>query len=267
MSQSIDREHQRQQALMAALLARDGDAALAPWLSTPPAQRERGLQAYRANAGASAERTLASSFPTVQRLVGEESFAALARALWQARPPQRGDLACFGDELPAFIALSEQLADVPYLADVARLDWRVSEAERAADEPTELDSLNLLATVDPAELSLLLAPGMAVLRSAHPVFSVWRAHRAGPNEAECREQARQALAESRAETVLVWRQGWRGLAEAIDDAGGRWVEALLRGDSLSQALQAAGDSFAFEPWLMQALSQGWLRGAQRCAAQ
>jgi hypothetical protein len=261
----MKREALRQQALMAALWARGDEGPLPPNLLLGADRIQRGIQAYQANAGASAERALASTFPTVQALVGENSFAALARALWHAQPPVHGDLARFGDTLPAFIADSEQLADVPYLADVARLDWHVATAERAADASTEAGTLSLLAEADSSQLQLELMPGTAVLPSAHPVVSVWLAHRPGEAAATHRALAREAIALGRGETAMVWRSGWRALVQAIGDSEARWVQGLLRGDTLAVALADAGEGFAFEPWLLQALQNGWLVRARQVA--
>jgi hypothetical protein len=259
-----ERERERQQALMSALLKRD-EGVLQGWVGHAAVRAQRGMQAYQANAGASAERALAASFPTVQALVGEESFAAMARAFWHANPPLRGDLAWFGEALPAFIADSEQLADVPYLPDVARLDWLLALAERAADGKAEAATLNLLAEADPSELCIELMPGVAVLASAYPVVSLWLAHQAGDDAATHRANARNALAAGVGEQALVERAGWRGSALVVDAASARWTRSLLRGDTLSQALAEAGDGFEFEPWLVQALQRGWLMRVKQLA--
>jgi hypothetical protein len=252
-------EAQRQQALMAAILQRDDGASLQPQLAARPAGVRRGLQAYQANAGASAERSLAATFPTVQALVDEASFAALARAFWHAMPPRRGDLAWFGDELPAFIAASEQLADVPFLADVARLEWQLALAERASDAELEVNSLPQLAERPPSQLWLRLAPHVSLVDSVHPIVSLWAVHR-GPGEAELQRAAvRGILSSAGAETALVWRAGWRGEARAVEPAVGRWVAALLRGLPLDRALEQAGAGFAFEAWLAEALAAGWIQ--------
>jgi hypothetical protein len=261
----LQRERVRQQALMAALLKRDEGESLQGWLGHSSARTQRGMQAYQANAGASAERALAASFPTVQALVGEESFAALARAFWQARPPVRGDLACFGEGLPAFIADSEQLADVPYLSGVARLDWLLALAERAADEEADLSTLKLLADVDPSQLRLALRPGLAVLPSAYPIVSLWLAHQPGDDAASHRANARNALAAGNGEQALIARAGWRGSVLAIDSATAAWTQSLLRGDTLDDAMTAAGEGFDFEAWLVQAVQRGWLVHARRVA--
>ena len=91
----------------------------------------QGLQAYRANAAASARRAMADAYPTVQQLLGCEAFAALTQAHWHGQRPRRGDLAVWGEALPDFIANADQLAAEPYLADVARLHSAPHQARRA----------------------------------------------------------------------------------------------------------------------------------------
>jgi hypothetical protein len=256
------REQERQQALLQALWRTSPDAALQPWLQATAVERAaRGLATYRANAGAHAERSLAAAFPTVQALIGDEAFAALARAVWRAHPPERGDMACFGAALPAFLAADGGLPDLPYLLDSARLDWALAQAEAAPDTALDAPSLALLGSVDADRLQARLAPGFAVLRSAYPVVSIWQAHQPVGDAAQALATAQQALREGRGETALVWRQGWKARAEALnDEADARWCEALLQPLSFAAGLDRAGASFDIEHWLPRALQQGWLLG-------
>ena len=163
----MQKEALRQQMLLRALWADARPGVVAGWLRDAPPRAARGLQAYRANAGALAERALTAAFPTVAQLVGEESFAALARALWFAQPPQRGDIGSWGEGLADFIAAAPQLADEPYLADVARLDWAVHSAEQAA-ERGPATGLERLAEADPADLLLRLAEGAGAVPLGAP---------------------------------------------------------------------------------------------------
>lgn len=258
MSPDLAHEAQRQQALLR-VLWRDAPAqVLSGWMRTPE-QAAAGLAAYRANAGAHAERALAAAYPTLQQLLGDESFAALARAHWQADPPLRGDLAQWGAGLPAFIADDAQLASEPYLADMARLDWAVHQAEQAADAQ-DVQGLPLLADVDPQRLRLRLQPGTALLASAFPIATLWLAHRR--SGADAFAPARAALAARQAESALVQRQGWRATVRALAPAEARFTQALLRAQPLAAALQAGGSDFAFEPWLIEAL-----RGAAIAAVE
>jgi hypothetical protein len=252
------REALRQQMLLRALWHDARVGVLQGWVSDDKAAR--GLRAYRANAGASAETALAAAFPTVVQLVGDESFAALARAFWQAEPPTRGDLAWFGEHLPMFIENSEQLADETFLADCARLDWAVHRVESAADADDNAESLSLLSTLDPSQLRLKLRPGTTLIVSPHPVATIWLAHRS--DAVDRFAPVREAFAAGRAENALVWRDGWRARVSAISDADARFTQAVIDRMKLADALAHAGDGFDFQPWLITALQQRWLVGAE-----
>lgn len=252
-----EREHRRQQLLLRSLVADNSPSALQGWLGPQAGGTPlRGWQAYVANAHASAERALAAAFPTVRRLMGEASFAAMARAYWHAQPPSRGDLAWLGEGLPAFIEASEQLTAEPYLADSARLDWAVGRSEAAADTLAELSSLALLAQADPADLRLHLPPGTLLLRSRHPIVSVWQAHHEPPDADAPFAAARAAFSAGQGENALVWRDGWRARVEAVDAPTAAFIEAALTpSSSLADALDAAGQAWSFEAWLVDAVGR------------
>jgi len=251
------REARRQQLLLGTLESGADTEGLAAWLVAAPARQQRGLLAYRINAAASAERALATAYPTVAALVGVEPFAALARDLWRQRPPERGDLGEWGAALPDFIADSQALSSEPYLADSARLDWLVHRASRAADAPDTPPALDALATQAPEALRLGLRPGTDVLASAWPVVSIWLAHQADELEScdggDRFAAARNAFADGHGETALVWRDAHFVRVEPIDREGADFTRALLGGASLAAALDAAGDDFTFDDWLVRAL--------------
>ena len=112
---------QQQNGLLAAIFTAQAD---------PPS---RGLAAYRTNAHANAQRALQAAYPVTEQLVSPENFAPLAHDFWHQHPPQRGDLAHWGHQLAAFLAASPQLADTPYLADVAQIEWALHTCAGAAD--------------------------------------------------------------------------------------------------------------------------------------
>ncbi len=250
-----DREALRQQMLLRALWQDARPGVLAGWTRDGEAFA-RGLQVYRANAGALAERALAAACPTLQQLLGEESFAAMARAFWYRHAPLSGDIAQWGHELPAFIAEAQQLASEPYMADLARLEWAVQRAQTAADAAGGVAGLDALAGADAPRCVLQARPGTALLESLHPVVSIWQAHR--DTGAGRFERARQALAEQRSETALVWREGWVVRVAAVPAAEQAFTRAVLQMQPLGAALETAGAAFDFAGWLVQALQRGWL---------
>jgi len=257
-----DKEALRQQMLLRALLGDARPAVVGGWLRAPARGPgiERGLAAYRANAGALAERALAAAYPTLQQLLGADSFAGLARHFWRRQPPQAGDIALWGGDLADFVADAESLSDEPFLADVARLEWALHEAASAANAGAP-QGLPLLASHDPAALWLRLVPGTALLRSPHPVVSIWQAHR-GPADGDDGNggddrfaTVRAAFAADRGENALVARQGWQPVVLALDDAQSRFTAAVLAGQPLALALEAGGAAFDFAAWLVATLQR------------
>ena len=197
---------------------------------------ERGVAAYRNNLRALSAQALAVPFAQLRESLGDEEFATLAWTFWRAHPPEHGDLAQWGGALEGFL-LARAGADSG-LPDLARLDWALHLAERAADTDLDADSLALLGSTAPETLWLQLRPGVALL-----------AQQDGP--------------------LLVWRQGWRGESARIKPAEAAFMQALLDDVNLADALSAVevkGSSlepdFDFGTWLQAALQNAWLQGVR-----
>ena len=251
----------QQQSLLDALFVRPGSpqatGALHHLNHQLGAHATRGLMAYQANGHALAERSLLAAYPVIAQLIGTESFNALARDLWHSHPPRAGDLAQWGDALPAFLAVNEQLADLPCLADVARVEWALHRAAGAEDAEIDLPSFGRLSAEDPASLTLRLAPGTALVTSAWPVVSLVTAHTTGePTLAEVGQRVRDRAGE----TAVVWRQGFRPCVAVCPAHTQGLLHALLAGASLPDALDQTGADFDFSDWLTQAVHSGLVTG-------
>ena len=225
----------------------------------------RGLLAYQSNGLELANRALAGAYPVMQQLIGEEAFAALAAALWQAHPPQRGDLAQWGDTLAQFVSHSAQLAEEAYLPDVARAEWALQQLKTAPDEQADLASLQYLMTTDPAQIRLCIAQTAQGLESRWPLASIWLAHQpqtpgSGVENPPGLEQVGALIRQGVAQTALVWRDGHRPrLREALPGEPG-FLAALRQGESLEQAMQ--NTPLDFSAWLPLAAQSGLLLSAK-----
>ena len=217
----------------------------------------RGLKTYQTNAHLLAERALQATFPVLIQLIGVDNLPGLARAFWHAHPPQRGDLAQWGAELPAFIQASERMASEPYLADVAAVEWALHRCASAPDQPADHASFGLLMQHDPLELQLQLAPGCAVFTSAWPVASILGAHL---SQTPSFDEVRDRFRAGRGESILVWREAYRPRVREAFGGEATWVTCLLQGGALGEALEAAPD-LDFNAWLPMAVQTQLLLGA------
>lgn len=152
----------------------EGEASA--WVMADGLAPGKRLGIYR-NTGASVVATaLRLSFPAVRHLVGAQFFAAAARLFAAAAPPRSAWLDEYGADFPEFLAQLPQAAALPYLPDVARLEWQVNLVLHALDaEPLEFARL---ARLDPAELGQLRFaphPAARLLRCDFPADAIWRA--------------------------------------------------------------------------------------------
>lgn len=89
---------------------------------------EARLRVYRHHVAHSLGSALAATFATVHALVGEAFFRGMARSFIGQTLPAQPVLAEYGADFPAFVAGYEPAASLPYLADIARLDWALNVA-------------------------------------------------------------------------------------------------------------------------------------------
>lgn len=209
---------------------------LVAWNGSDPAVR---FAVYRNNVVHSLVAVLADSFPVVCQLVGEEFFGAMARRYLLEHPPTSPLMHCYGAGLPAWIAAFEPAAVLPCLPDIARLEWSRLRAFHAADaEPIEVQALAGLtqAPQDLAGTSLALHPSLAIVRSPHPIVSVWSAHQL---DDATRDERLCALCMDEPEAALVFRDpSDEALVLELPDADAGLVAAIAAGAPLGTAQHA-----------------------------
>lgn len=217
----------------AALRERSRTPALQRWLAGPGELVERRMAIYRANMVAAAEKALASAYPVIRQGVGDDFFHGLAREYQRGTPSASGDLTGFGAGFDAFVESFEHTQSLPWLADLARLEWAVHRAYGAADAP-DWDPSGLGA-VEPERqdaIRLQWAPGTALVASSHPIVRIWTIHQPG-------YAGEFSVAWDRPETALVAREGFAVRVSARGAADASFIAASLAGATLGDAAAAA----------------------------
>ena len=197
----------------------------------------RRFNVYRNNVIVSLTDAVAEGFPVVRKLVGDEFFRVMARQYVAANPPDSPLLFRYGQFFPGFIARFSAAKSVPYLADVARLEWARRESYHAADAiPREPDCL---AGIEADKLPLLafdLIPSTRVVESRFPVLSIWDAN-LGNWPAEMPASG---------ENVLVARPEMEVEMRRLPPGGARFFNALRDGAELGHAANLAASADGFE---------------------
>src|SRR5262249_43075734 len=159
-----------QQGFADALLR--GDAApVAPGAARTDDGGER-FAIYRRAVFANYRNALAASYPVVKELVGAPFFNAAVDAFVHDHPSTSGDLNVYGGAFGAFLAAYPHARPLPYLPDVARLEWAIDEANRAADSGHDRNAMIAAMAALPPErlpsLRLKLDPSCRIVSSAFP---------------------------------------------------------------------------------------------------
>lgn len=178
-----------------------------------------------------AYQALQATFPVVAHIAGADRFADYVGVYHRAHPDEAPPL--YGAAFPEFLN-GLRSEDMPYLADVASLEWLVHRAAQAPDAPTlNAASLNAVPSERFRDLCLTLHPSCGLLSSSYPTARIWEVHQPG------------YLGELTIETadaptyILVNRPGTRVEVSNIDEGGCAFLEALARGLTLGAAFDFA----------------------------
>jgi hypothetical protein len=160
-----------------------GDS-LAPYVVADGLDARQRMSIYRDTSVTTLVNDLRLTFPAVRQLVGEEFFEGAARGFIERELPRSAWLDEYGGGFVAFLAGLASAASVPYLADVAALEWGVSRAlhapEATAIDPSDLAAVSAAQT---ASLRLVAHPALALVRTDSPADVIWHAVLAGDDAA------------------------------------------------------------------------------------
>ena len=207
--------------------------ALALICAEPEEARQR-LAVYRWNIATNAVGALAAIYPIIHKLVGAEFFSGLAHRYRSAHPSTSGDLNEFGERLADFLRGFAPAHALPYLPDVARLEWLAHKAHYARDHaPLDFGALTALTEESYALLEVKLHPSVAVLGSAYPLFRIWEVHQ---------DDYGGELAvdlDGGGEQVVVYRPRFRATVARLAAGEASFLAAVICGALLGPALAEA----------------------------
>ncbi len=219
--------------------AENVNAALVADIRAGSLSAARRLEIYRHNVFSALRGGLSDLYPVLSAIVGEPFFYAAADEFIRLTPSLSGDLNNFGGELAEFLASYAPAATLPYLPDVARMEWAWHRAYDAADADM-LDLARLAAT--PAELhstlTFAVSPSASLMTSPYPLFDIWRV-----NQTDYEGDMRVDW-EITAETLVVYRPEFEVQMQRLDPGSFAFLTACAQGDALEVA---ANRAFSADP--------------------
>lgn len=232
------------------------NSMIAPWITPGGLSTDARLRIYRNIVFNTLTGALKTSYPAVLQLVGEDFFEGAAARYIVITPSLSGNLQDYGEAFPDFLETMPEAAELPYLADVARLEWARQEAYLAAEAaPIAAEALAELSEDQLATLHLSLHPSARLFVSRYPVLNIWQFCQKDVDESlQLGEEGQQ---------VLIWRSGRQITMSPLSPSGAEFIAGLLEGTPLGKVIGMAIErdpDFSLADHLHLLLQEGLLVG-------
>ncbi|MCM2256363.1 MAG: DNA-binding domain-containing protein [Vicinamibacteria bacterium] len=230
-----------QACVLAALRAGSGAGEVEALLA-PPAFGDVAARWHVYESGYTARfvEALENDFPALHRILGQGPFTSLTVRYTRACVPRCFDLGRLGDRLAVFLETDPLSRTLPFLSDLARLEWALAEAFVAAEAtPLGLADLHTAGLEAVADWPLGLAPGAAVIASAWPLCELWAIQAVADEAIDLDVTARPS-------DVLVRRAGDRVVPLALEPPDAALLTAVAAGARLADLAAAAADAAAVD---------------------
>lgn len=190
------------------------------------------LRVYRRSCNEMQAAALRASYPAVLALVGEEWFDQTARDYRRVHPSRSGNLQRYGAHLADYLESLPACRSLPYLPDVARLEWLRQQAILAGESRTITPGAFVEGLPNAGERpGIRLHPSVHFIGSRHPILTIWR---------YAMQPSQESLTLSGdGENVMLWREGAQVAMTALDPASFVCAMTLAEGHTLRRACNAA----------------------------
>ncbi len=220
-----------QGAMAARILGNEDFSPLDGWIRVPPGVDPRTRFAIHQDAyPARIASSLAEAFPAVANILGDGSLARLTARFIECGLPAERNLNHVGRGLPAFLASDPLTPEVPFLPDLAALEWAIYECFHC-EVGSDFDPATISAFThdDWVRTRVVFRPGTAVVSSAWPIHELWRTRDLDRCEiaVELRDHPEQ---------VLVHRVGLAVETQSIDLLEAEALERLISGMRLDDVM-------------------------------
>lgn len=213
------------------------NAASAPPLAIAAGDGARvrsAFSVYRNSVRLGLIKALMARFPTVVRLLGEETFVEVAALFIAHEPPRSALLMFYGEGFPNFLRRIGRARSAYFVADIAEIEAARTKACHAADaEPVSAAAFAALEEEELGRMRLALHPSLTLLRFESPAVTAWRANQGdGDNR----------LTQWRAEDAMIARPRLDVGVWLLPPGCFSFLAALAGGAALADAANRGADS-------------------------
>lgn len=170
------------------------------------------------------------------KLVGHDFFMAMINEYITEIYSMSPDLGEYGETLPTFISQFPPVQSLPYLADVARLEWTWHRVY-SADECKQLDFDKLSSVYETAgeNIVFLLPPDSVLISSPFPVHRIWEM-----NQDSYTGETTLSLEKNQPFYFLIWRKQLEMRIDLLSQAEWQllfWIQQKLTLGQIAEEIE------------------------------
>ncbi len=194
---------------------------------------EERLSVYAGGYVARAYEGMKEVYEAVHQILGDQRFIDLAENYARRYPSHDYNLGLIGRHLPEFLEIFP-VEGFPYLADLARLEWRIAESFHAFDDqPFDRSQLAQIPVEAWENARLTFQSSVHLFISEWPVLDLWKDRKALDPKTQVAPKK---------QYLLVGRKGLQVRCEMLDEKQYRFLEILLSGQTLGEACDTLAET-------------------------
>ncbi|MDR3477319.1 MAG: DNA-binding domain-containing protein [Gammaproteobacteria bacterium] len=217
------------------------------------------LSLYQTSVIATLQKALKAIYPTCLKLVGEDFFIAMMNSYIDVTPSTSHDLNLYGESFANFIQQFEPANSLPYLSDVAHLEWAWHRVYSAPDYlPFDFGKLAASYANDPQKLIFLLPPASVLLSAPFPTHLIYET-----NLDSYQGDTTITLKNNESYYYLIWRNQLdrqMDVLSAIQWHLLSWIQASCTLGEICEKAAVVFPDIEIAKILPELVSKGWISG-------
>ncbi len=208
---------------------------------------KRRLIVYKNTSSLTLKHCVKDIYPMCEKLLDENAFSQLVERFIKTHPNKRRDLTFYGDQFYQYLALNLACQHLPFLADLAELEWAIYRAYYADDDPIwpQQSFVNASAKrID--DITLCLSDSISLLVSGWPTLKFYQ-HLNDDTIFDI---------DTRHSYLIVHRKHSHGEAEEIPVEAWRILKDIQCKKSLAELIETHGQRC--ESWLPRFIHRRWV---------
>lgn len=230
---------------------------------------EQRLSIYRGSVHGILTQALEATYPVCRALVGENFFSKMCTVFIDQSPPTSPYFHEYGETLADFLQSFPPTQSLPYLVDMAHLEWaRHSAWQQQNQTASDFTQLATLSADEQLACQFQLPQSAQLLSSPYAIHDLWQAHQPHQSCQSTRHNENNSVAVDFSQLTidkpcdcLVWRSARSIQQQALNTAQTQFLQAVQQQKTLAEL--AAQFTEQLPSLLSESIQAGWIHAFQR----